>query len=321
MKIGIVGTGLVGATAAYAMVMRGVGREIVLVDLNKERAEAEAADIKHAVPFATPYQVSAGDYSDLVGCKVVIVAAGVSQRPGETRLELLERNEKVFQNVIPAILAHAPRAILLIATNPVDIMTHLAARYAAIEGVPSHRVIGSGTTLDTARFRSLLGQYLSVDSYHVHGYVVGEHGDSEVLLWSLVNVGGVPLKDFTRARQIVLDNAIREQIDTKVRRAAYTIIEGKGATYYGIGSALARIVKVILQDERSVLTICSPAANIAGVDNVTVAMPLLFGGDGVIETLPLPLPDDEQEKLHRSASTVKQAIERLDEQKAQTSED
>lgn len=313
MKVGIVGTGMVGATAAYAMVMAGVGREIILVDLDKDRTKAEAADINHAVPFANPIQVTAGDYADLVGSKVVIVAAGVGQRPGETRLQLLSRNAEVFQEVIPAILAHAPRAILLIATNPVDIMTHLAARYAANEGVPSHRVIGSGTTLDTARFRTLLGNYLGVDSYHVHGYVVGEHGDSEVLLWSLVNIGGVPLREFCNARQIVMDKAIREQIDTKVRRAAYSIIEGKGATYYGIGSALVRISKVILQDERSVLSICSPSADIAGVENVTVAMPFLFGGNGVIDSLPLPMTDEEQEKLHRSASIVKEAIESLDE--------
>lgn len=314
MKIGIVGTGMVGATAAYALVMRGVGREIVLVDLDKKRSQAETDDINHAVPFAHPIQVMSGEYSDLVGCRVVIVAAGVGQRPGETRLELLGRNAAVFKQVIPAILSHAPRAILLIATNPVDIMTHLAARYAALEGVPSSRVIGSGTTLDTARFRTLLGQYLGVDSYHVHGYVVGEHGDSEVLLWSLVNVGGVPLKDFCRARQIVLDEPIKNQIETRVRRAAYNIIDGKGATYYGIGSALVAIVKVILQDERSVLTICSPAADIAGVENVTVAMPFLFGGNGVIETLPLPLTDSEHEKLHKSAGVVRQAIDSLDEQ-------
>lgn len=312
MKVGIVGTGLVGATAAYALVMRGVGREIVLVDLDKKRARAEADDIRHAVPFSNPIQITYGDYADLVNCKVVIVAAGVGQKPGETRLQLLERNAAVFQKVIPDILQHAPRTILLIATNPVDIMTHLAARYAAKEGVPSARVIGSGTTLDTARFRSLLGHYLGIDAYHVHGYVVGEHGDSEVLLWSLVNVGGIPLKDFCKARQIVLDDAIREQIDVKVRQAAYNIIEGKGATYYGIGSALAAIVKVILQDERSVLTICSPAAEIAGVENVTVAMPLLFGGNGVIESLPLPINEKEYQKLHDSANIVRKAIDSLD---------
>lgn len=305
---------MVGATAAYALVMRGIGREIVLVDLNKKRTEAEMDDINHAVPFAHPLQVSSGEYSDLVGAKLVIVAAGVGQRPGETRLQLLERNAAVFKEVIPAILAHAPHTVLLIATNPVDIMTHLAARYAAMEGVPSGRVIGSGTTLDTARFRTLLGQYLNIDAYHVHGYVVGEHGDSEVLLWSKVNIGGVPLYDYCQMRQIVLDDAIRQNIDERVRRAAYRIIEGKGATYYGIGSALAAITKVILQDERSILTICSPAAHIAGVENVTVSMPWVFGGNGAIDILPMPIDDNEQEQLHQSAKIVRQAIDSLDHQ-------
>ncbi|HEY3476223.1 MAG TPA: NAD(P)-binding protein, partial [Anaerolineales bacterium] len=177
MKTGIVGSGFVGATAAYALVMRGVGRRLVLVDQNRARAESEADDIRHAVPFAHPLEVTAGDYADLAGCKVVIVSAGVGQKPGETRLQLLERNAQVFKQVIPGILQHAPETILLIATNPVDVMTHLAARYAREYGVPSSRVIGSGTTLDTARLRSLIGRHLQVDSQHIHAYVLGEHGD------------------------------------------------------------------------------------------------------------------------------------------------
>jgi L-lactate dehydrogenase len=184
MKTGIVGSGFVGATAAYALVMRGVGRRLVLVDQNRARAESEADDILHAVPFANPLEVSAGDYEDLAGCGVVVVSAGVGQKPGETRLQLLERNAHVFKQVIPNILQHAPQAILLIATNPVDVMTHVAARYAAEFGVAASRVIGSGTTLDTARFRSLIGRKLNVDSQHIHAYVLGEHGDSEVLAWS-----------------------------------------------------------------------------------------------------------------------------------------
>ncbi|HEY5571458.1 MAG TPA: L-lactate dehydrogenase, partial [Anaerolineales bacterium] len=196
MKIGIVGSGMVGATAAYAMVMRGVGRQIVLVDLNKERAQAEADDLLHAVPFAHPLQISAGEYEDLDGSRVIIIAAGVGQKPGETRLQLLSRNAKVFEQVIPSVLQHAPEAILIIATNPVDVMTHLAARFAAELGVPSSRVIGSGTTLDTARFRALLGRDLRIDPQHIHAFVLGEHGDSEVLTWSLVTVAGMSLDEF-----------------------------------------------------------------------------------------------------------------------------
>lgn len=312
MKIGIVGAGFVGATAAYAMVMRGVGREIVLVDLNKERAQAEADDLYHAVPFAEPLNIVSGDYPDLAGCRVVIIAAGVSsESPEETRLHLLERNAKVFQQVVPSILQHAPRAILLVATNPVDIMTHLTARYAAEYGLPSSRVIGSGTTLDTARFRSLLARRLGVDSHHVHGYVVGEHGDSEVLTWSIVDVGGIPLDEFVRYRDLTLDEAARREIDDGVRNAAYTIIRGKKATYYGIGSALARIAQVILSDQRSILTICTPQPEIAGVQDVTVSLPHLLGGEGVLDSFPLKLSEGEQAALHDSAALIRGYIDKL----------
>jgi L-lactate dehydrogenase len=311
MKIGVVGTGFVGASAAYALVMRGVGREIVLVDKNTERAQAEADDIFHAVPFAHPMQVYAGDYADLVDCRVVIIAAGVNQKPGETRLQLLERNAAIFHAVVPSILQYAPDAVLVVATNPVDIMTHLTARFAAESGVPSSRVIGSGTTLDTARFRVLLGRHVGVDSRHVHAYVIGEHGDSEVLTWSLVAVGGIPLEEFCELRGLTMDEGVRATIDEQVRRAAYHIIQGKGATYYGIGSALARITDVILSQEQSILTVCTPADDIAGVKDVTVALPRIVGEHGIIETLPPPINAEEQEALHRSAAIVREAIDKL----------
>jgi len=312
LKIGIVGSGAVGATAAYALVMRGVGREIVLVDRAAERARAEAADILHAVPFAHPLDVRAGGYSDLKGCRIVIVAAGVGQKPGETRLQLLARNAEVFREVVPEILRSAPDTILVVATNPVDLMTHLAARHAAAFGVPSHRVIGSGTTLDTARFRALVG--LGIDSNHVHGYVVGEHGDSEVLVWSRVTIGSIPLERFCELRGFTLDEEIRSQIDESVRRAAYHIIEGKGATHYGVGSALARIVSNILLDRRAIMTVCTPRPQIAGVDDVTVSLPHLLGGDGVREALPLILSAGEEAALRASALVVRRALEDLDAQ-------
>jgi L-lactate dehydrogenase len=312
MKIGIIGSGMVGATGAYALVMRGVGREIILVDLDRKRAEAEATDISHAVPFSHPLNVHAGDYPDLAGSAVVIITAGVSQKPGESRLELLGRNAKVFQTVVPQVLEHAPNAVLVVATNPVDVMTHLAARYAAAHGVPPHRVIGSGTTLDTARFRTLLGAHLGVDSYHVHGYVLGEHGDSEVLAWSEVSIGGIPLDEFCVVEGSEITPEVRQHIDDRVRNAAYHIIEGKGATYYGIGSALARIVNVILRDQRSILTVCSPTPEVVGVQDVTVSLPNLVGGKGIITNCMVPLNDDEREKLHASAQTVKNAIDELD---------
>jgi L-lactate dehydrogenase len=311
MKIGVVGCGLVGATAAYALVMRGVGRELVLVDKNMARAQAEADDIFHAVPFAHSLEVTAGDYDALRGSQVVIVAAGVNQQPGETRLQLLERNAAVFRQVIPSILDYTPEAVLVVATNPVDVMTHLAARFAAERGVPSSRVIGSGTTLDTARFRALLGRHLGVDSPHIHAYVIGEHGDSEVLTWSLSSVGGIPLEEFCRLRGVSLDESARSNIDAQVRRAAYHIIQGKGATYYGIGSALARIVEVILSRQQAILTVCTPVAEIAGVQDVTVALPHLLGPQGILATFPPPNNEGEQAALRHSAQVVREAIDQL----------
>lgn len=312
MKIGVVGSGLVGSTAAYALVMQGIGREIVLVDKNEARSQAEADDILHAVPFAHPLRVTAGDYADLKGSRVVIITAGVSQRPDETRLQLLERNAAVFQEVVHQILTYAPDAILLVATNPVDVMTHLAAHYAADLGVPSQRVIGSGTTLDTARFRTLLGSHFGVDPHHVHAYVIGEHGDSEVLTWSLVTIGGMTLEAFCRLRDMCLDEDVQQAIDRKVRRAAYHIIAGKGATYYGIGGALARIVDVIVHDQRAILTLCTPMSDVAGVADVTVSLPHLVGGKGILTTFPLPLSEEEMAALAASALVIRNAIDAME---------
>jgi L-lactate dehydrogenase len=310
-KIGIVGTGMVGATAAYALAMRGIGGELVLVDKNQVRAKAEAADILHAVPFAHPIRVVAGDYPDLADSQVVIIAAGVGQKPGETRLQLLERNAAIFKSMIPAVLKYAPEAVLVVATNPVDIMTHLTARYAVELGVPTKRVFGSGTTLDTARFRALLANLVGVAANNVHSYVIGEHGDSEVLIWSRVTVGAIPLEDFCRIQNIELNETIRQEIDWQVRRAAYSIIEGKGATYYGIGSALARIVSAILDDQRAVLTVCCPVPYVVGVPDVTLALPHIIGGQGIMGTLPLPLSQTEEVALQASAKIIKAAIDEL----------
>src|SRR5215467_6677938 len=300
MKIGIVGCGMVGSTSAYALVMSGVGREIVLVDLNRRRAEAEANDIYHAVPFAHPLTIRAGNYPDLIGARVVVIAGGVAQKPGETRLQLLQRNADVFGQIVPSVLLQAPEAVLLVVTNPVDIMTHLAAQFASTFGVPHTRVIGSGTTLDTARFRALLGRHFGVDPQHVHAYVVGEHGDSEVLAWSQASIAGASLDEFGKLHGKPLSEVQRQEIDENVRRAAYHIIAGKGATYYGIGSAVARIVDVLLHDQRAILTICSQIDGVPDCDGVTLALPHLVGGEGAMATIPLQLDAAEREGLRRS---------------------
>jgi len=307
-----VGTGFVGATAAYALVMSGVGREIVLVDKNGARCAAEANDINHAVPFAHQATLSAGDYRSLAGCGVVIVSAGVGQQPGESRLHLLQRNAAVFREVVPTILKYTPDALLIVATNPVDVMTHLAVRFAAAQGIPAGRVMGSGTMLDTARFRVLLANHLGVDSVHIHAYVLGEHGDSEVLNWSQVMVGGIPLEDYCRMRGVELGPEIRSEIDRNVRQAAYAIIEGKGSTYYGIGSALTRMVKAIANDQRAIMTVCSPLTPGGGEGDVTLSLPRLVTGSGVAATLSPTLNEEEERELDASAEVVRLAIRALE---------
>lgn len=312
MKIGIVGSGFVGSTAAYALIMRGIGREIVLVDANSARAQAEADDLFHAVPFAHPLNVHAGDYSDLDDCRVVILTAGVNQQPGETRLQLLSRNAAIFKSIVPQVLRYAPEAVLVVATNPVDVMTHLTARFAAELGVPPARVFGSGTTLDTARFRALLGRHVGVDAQHVHAYVLGEHGDSEVLAWSAATVGGIPLDDYCRAANVTITEADRQRMDEQVRRAAYHIIAGKKATYYGIGSALARITQAVLGNQRAILSVCTQHTDIEGVPEVTLSVPHLVGGEGILGVVPLPLSEAETVQLRASAQTIRSAIDQLD---------
>lgn len=312
MKIGIVGSGFVGSTAAYAMIIAGVGREIVLVDKDEKRVRAEVSDLRHAVPFARPLSVHQGGYEDLSGCRLVILAAGVSQKPGESRTDLLKRNAEVFHQVVPDVVAHAPEAVVVVATNPLDIMTYMAALFASRSGVPAHRVLGSGTMLDTARFRSLLGEHVGVDPHHVHGYVIGEHGDSEVLTWSLVTVGSMHLDEFEVQHGRHLDNETRDRMDQDVRNAAYTIIEGKGATYYGIGSALAKLADVVLHDQRSVLTVSTPTSGTGGVSDVSISLPRVVGGQGVLQTLNLPLSKQETAALTRSTETVRETISTLE---------
>jgi L-lactate dehydrogenase len=311
VKIGIVGCGMVGSATAFALVMQGVGREIVLVDLNRARAEAEAADISHAVPFAHPLMVRAGTYGDLAGCQVVVVAAGVAQKRGETRLALLQRNAAVFGDVVPQVVAYAPDAVLIVVSNPVDLMTHVAAHLAAAAGVPATRVLGSGTMLDTARFRTLLARRFGVDPQHVHAWVLGEHGDSEVLTWSRASIGGVSLDEFASVHGPPLTPDERDTIDEQVRHAAYDIIAGKGATWYGIGGAVARLVDVVLHDQRAILTVCCRVRGPAELADVTFSLPHLVGGAGVLAAVPQPLDDAEREALERSAAVLREAVRTL----------
>jgi L-lactate dehydrogenase len=295
------------------MVMNGVGREIILVDRNAERAEAEAFDISHAIPFAYPLRVKEGDYQDLKGSRMVIISAGVSQQKGESRLDLLKRNAEVFGYVIPKVLENASEAVLVVATNPLDIMTYMALHFAKKHGLPESRVLGTGTMLDTARFRTLLGGHLGIDSQHVHAYVVGEHGDSEVLTWSLASAGAIRLTEYCRQQKIEISEKLINEIDQRVRKAAYRIIKGKGATYYGIGSALAKIADVILHDQRSILTVSSFTPGLIKGSNLCLSMPRLVGGSGIITDIPIRLNERERDGLEKSAQVIKKAINEIKE--------
>lgn len=304
MKVGIVGAGNVGATAAFAMVLTGAASEIVLVDANAALAVAQAHDILHATPLSRPARVRAGGYADLAGAGVVVLSAGVAQRPGEPRLELLGRNAKVFGAIIPAVLDACPDAILLVASNPLDIMTEIAAK---ISGLPPGRVFGSGTILDTQRFRALLGEHLGVSPTSVHAYVLGEHGDSEILWWSGATAGSLSVAEMARQQGRPLDDAARAAIDEAVRRAAYAIIAGKGATWFGIGGGLARIVQAIRSDERVLLSVSAMNADVEGVRDVTLSLPRVVGAAGVISTLQPVLDASERAALRRSAEILKEA--------------
>ncbi|RVV97989.1 L-lactate dehydrogenase [Mesobaculum littorinae] len=302
MKVGIVGAGMVGSAAAYALTLSGSVTQVVLVDRNAALAQAQAEDIAHAAPFASTTQVRAGDYDALDGAGVVILAAGVSQKPGETRIELLDRNAAVFRDVVGQVLTHAPQAILLVASNPVDVMTDITTR---ISGLPAGRVIGSGTILDTARFRSLLAGHLGVAPRSLHASVLGEHGDSEVLAWSSARAGSLPLADFAAQMHAPLTEGARAHIDEGVRRAAYRIIEGKGATWYGIGAGLTRIVQAIAADQQTILTVSIRTPDVLGVGPVTLSLPRLVGRNGVSATVVPELDKGEADALRQGAEMLR----------------
>ncbi len=303
MKIGIVGTGQVGSAAAYALALRGTASAVTLVDHNPALARAQAEDIFHAVPFASATRVEAGGYPDLAGAGIVIIAAGVPQRQGESRLALLGRNAEVFRDVIARVLDAAPDAVLLIASNPVDVMTQVATRLSRL---PAHRVIGSGTILDTARFRALLGRHLGIAPQSVHAYVLGEHGDSEVLAWSSARAGSVDVASFAAQVGAPLTADVRAAIDTGVRRAAYTIIEGKGATWYGIGAGLARLAAAVARDEGAVFSVSIATPEVEGVRDVALSIPRVIGRTGVTADLLPDLDAAEHDALRASAEMLKE---------------
>jgi L-lactate dehydrogenase len=311
-KVGLIGAGMVGASFAYSLMQRGVANELVLIDADAARAEGEMMDLNHGLPFVRPMRIIAGDYSDLADAEVIVICAGVGQRPGQTRLELLKTNAGIFHQIIPKITAVNDDAILIIATNPVDILTQIAAQITTqITGGNCCRVLGSGTVLDTARLRYMLGVHYGVDSRSVHAYVVGEHGDSELALWSLANIAGVRLPDFVGANGQGYDQAALERIFHQTRNAAYEIIQRKKATYYAIGLGLLSIVEAVLRDQHTVMTVSSPMSGQYGVSDIAVSMPTIVGRQGVEEVLNLPLSNSELAAFQSSAQTLKDRLAEL----------
>ena len=309
MKIGIVGAGQVGATAAYAMMMRRVGTEIVLVDRKADLAVAQARDILDAAPLADPLRVRAGGTADLDGARVVVLAAGANQKPGESRLDLLSRNAEIFAEIVPTVLAAAADPILLVATNPVDVVTQIVTVLASRRGVAQERVIGSGTIFDSARFRTQLAVHLGINPTCIDARVLGEHGDSGVLHWSGAVAGNLPVAEAAIQMGRELTEADRGRIDTAVRRAAYAIIQGKGATWFGVGAGLARMAEVIEGDERALITCSMLTADCQGVRDVALSLPRVLGAAGIVKTFTPNLDAGESAALKRSAEILKQAVE------------
>jgi L-lactate dehydrogenase len=304
-KVGLIGTGMVGASFAYSLMQRGVANELVLIDADAARAEGEMMDLNHGLPFVRPMRIIAGDYSDLADAEVIVICAGVGQRPGQTRLELLQTNAGIFHNIVPKVTAVNQDAIIIVASNPVDILTQVAAQ---IVGLDRCRVLGSGTTLDTARLRYMLGMHYGVDSRSVHAYVVGEHGDSELALWSLANIAGVRLADFVGANGQGYDQAALDRIFNQTRNAAYEIIQRKKATYYAIGLGLLSIVEAVLRDQHTVMTVSSPLSGQYGISDIAISMPAIVGRRGVEEVLNLPLSESELAAFQSSAKTLKDRL-------------
>jgi L-lactate dehydrogenase len=308
-KAAIVGCGFVGSASAFALMESGLFSEIVLIDRDMNKAQGEALDISHGLPFAKPMQIYAGDYPDISDAAVIIVTAGAGQKPGETRLDLVKKNVGIFKSVIPEIVKYNREGILLIVANPVDILTFAAAK---LSGFPSNRVFGSGTVLDSARLKYLLGEHLGVDPRSVHAFIIGEHGDSEIAAWSSANVSGIPLNKFCEMRGHFNHNKAMHELADTVKNSAYEIIEKKGATYYGIAMSVKRICEAIVRDEKSILPVSSIQKGNYGIDKIALSMPVIVGKHGVEAAVPIELNAKEQEDLKKSAETLQSIIDGLD---------
>ena len=308
-KAAMIGCGFVGSASAFALMQSGLFSELVLIDANHDKAEGEAMDIAHGLPFAGQMKIYAGDYDDIVDAAVIIVTAGAAQKPGETRLDLVNKNVNIFKSIIPEIAKRNYKGILLIVANPVDILTYTAVK---LSGLPENRVIGSGTVLDTARLKYALGEHLEVDSRSVHSFIIGEHGDSEIVAWSSTNVSGIPVNDFCELRGHFNHEEAMHRIADDVKNSAYDIIEKKGATYYGIAMSVKRICECIMSDEKSILPISSMMHGEYGISDICLSMPTVVGREGVETRVPIQLNEQEESALSASAEQLSKVAAQLD---------
>ncbi|KLE15847.1 L-lactate dehydrogenase [Clostridium sp. C8] len=308
-KISIIGAGSIGATTAFALLQKEVAREIVINDINQEKALGEVLDLMHGSSLNSPCNVTLGSLEDTKNSDIIIITAGVAQKPGETRLDLVDKNYKIFKSFVPTIAKLSPNAILLVVSNPVDILAYMAYK---LSGFPKERVIGSGTVLDTTRLRSLLGKYFGIDGRIVQGYVLGEHGDSEFVPWSSLTIGNIPIKDFSEQLKIEWDEATEKVIADDVKNAAYEVINRKGATAFSVAAVLTRIVEAFLKDEKTVLSVSTLLENYLGVNNTYLSVPTIVGKNGVEKVLNIELSKEEREKFVSSANIMKEYIDRID---------
>ena len=304
-KVVMIGCGFVGSACCFSLMQSGLFSEMVLIDADKAKAEGEALDISHGVPFSKPINIYAGDYDDIKNASLIIISAGANQKPGETRLDLVKKNISIFKSIIPEIKKRDYKGILLIVANPVDILTTVAIK---LSGLPESRVIGSGTVLDTARLKHELGNHLNVDPRSVHAFIIGEHGDSEIAAWSSANISGIPLHNFCEMRGHFNHEEATKKIAEDVKNSAYEIISRKKATYYGIAMAVKRICEAIARDEKSILPISSMLHGEHGIEGISLSMPAIVGKDGVETLVPIQLNDEEESKIRLSAKTLQDIL-------------
>ncbi|TMU88283.1 L-lactate dehydrogenase [Bacillus sp. BHET2] len=305
-KVALIGTGFVGSSYAFALLNQGIAHELVMIDLNKEKADGDARDLNHGLAFASPMKISAGDYSDCQDADLVVITAGANQQPGETRLDLVEKNVKIFKTIVDSVMASGFNGIFLVATNPVDILTYATWQYS---GLPKERVIGSGTILDTARLRYLVGEHFDIDTRNIHAYIMGEHGDTEFPVWSHTTVGASHLSELIDMTQEDIQTKL-DDIFVNVRDAAYQIIERKGATYYGIAMGLARITKAIFNNENSILTVSALLEGEYKQQDIYIGVPAIINREGIRKIVELPLNEKELAQFTHSAETLKNVMKK-----------